>query len=93
MVSAGVAGLGLVLLPAMAGAMEPGLVRCFPPVPDVVTPIWLVAPERLRSAPRLRALMDFLPPRMKARVAPYADGLNPAAAEGITAETPARDGP
>jgi DNA-binding transcriptional LysR family regulator len=82
MVSAGVAGLGLVLLPAMAGAMEPGLVRCFPPIADVVTPIWLVAPERLRAAPRLRALMDFLPPRMKARVLPYGDGLRPA---GVTA--------
>lgn len=54
------AGLGLGTLPCFVGDLEPDLVRCMPPVPELVSEMWLIIREDLRAVPHVRAFADFL---------------------------------
>ena len=54
------AGTGLAALPCLAADTDPDLIRCVPPLKEVITHLWLVYPERLRHEPRIRAVLDFL---------------------------------
>lgn len=54
------AGLGLGTLPCFVGDAEPDLVRCMPPVPELVSEIWLIVREDLKAVPHVRAFADFL---------------------------------
>ncbi len=54
------AGLGVATLPCVVGDCDPGLVRCFPPPPELDSEMWLIVREDLRSAPHVRAFADFL---------------------------------
>lgn len=58
------AGLGVAPLPSTMGDQDPALVRCCDDVPELEATCWLVAPERLRHTPRVRAFMDFIAPYM-----------------------------
>jgi DNA-binding transcriptional LysR family regulator len=54
------AGLGVATLPCFVGDSEPELVRCFPPPPELVSDMWLIIREELRSSPHIRAFADYL---------------------------------
>jgi DNA-binding transcriptional LysR family regulator len=54
------AGLGLGTLPCFVGDAEPDLVRCMPPVPELVSEMWLIVREDMKSTPHVRAFADFL---------------------------------
>jgi DNA-binding transcriptional LysR family regulator len=54
------AGLGAAALPCLMGDSMRGLVRLFPPIPELATPGWLVVTETARQQPHVRALVDFL---------------------------------
>jgi DNA-binding transcriptional LysR family regulator len=58
------AGLGLAVLPCFVADRQPDLVRCLPPIVGRNRGVWLVAPERLRHAPRVRLALDFLAERL-----------------------------
>lgn len=68
------AGTGLAVLPSFIADRDRGLVRCLDPVPGDNTELWLLTTARLRHAPRVRAVMDFLGERLTrlAREAPVA---------------------
>lgn len=52
-------GVGIGLFSELLGASDSNLVYCFrPPMPPVAE-IWLLTHERLRHAPRIRAVMDI----------------------------------
>lgn len=53
-------GLGAAIAPCLVGDSMPGLVRLFPPIPELTTPGWLVVSETARQQPHVRALVDFL---------------------------------
>lgn len=53
-------GLGVTVMSDFLASSDTNLVRCFTPEVAVHSEIWLITHERLRSAPRVRALMDFL---------------------------------
>ena len=53
-------GLGVAAVPDFLASSDPNLVRCFTPKVATHSEIWLVTHERLRKAPPVRALMDFL---------------------------------
>jgi DNA-binding transcriptional LysR family regulator len=59
------AGFGVTMLPCLVGDAEPDLVRCFPPDRTLDAELWLLAPERLRDSPAVRAVFDFLPQRIQ----------------------------
>jgi DNA-binding transcriptional LysR family regulator len=54
------AGLGIATLPCFAGDAHDDLVRCLPPIPELVAEQWLVVREEVKSAPHVRAFVDFL---------------------------------
>lgn len=54
------AGLGLGALPVIVGDVEPDLVRCLPPPPELRAELWLVVREDLKSRPHIRAFTNFL---------------------------------
>lgn len=58
------AGMGLAVLPCLAADGDPDLIRCLPPLEGVSVSLWLVYHERLRGEPRIRAVLDFLAPRI-----------------------------
>lgn len=58
------AGAGLAVLPCFVADREGDLVRCVEPITDDRTGLWLITHERLRYAPRVRAVMDFLADRL-----------------------------
>ncbi len=60
LITATKAGLGIAPLPLEAAENDPGLIRCGGLLDDFHATIWLVAPERLRDQPRVRAFMDFV---------------------------------
>ena len=66
------AGAGLAVLPSFVADRDPELVRCLPPSRNDDSELWLLTHERLRHAPRGRAVMDFLGARLTklARAAP-----------------------
>jgi DNA-binding transcriptional LysR family regulator len=54
------AGLGVGAMPVGVFRDDPDLVECFSAPPEVAVEVWLLAPERLRDAPRVRALLDHV---------------------------------
>ena len=60
------AGLGLAALPCIVAESEPELLRCLPPVPGAARSLWLMTHERVRHAPAVRTVLDFLAPRLVA---------------------------
>ena len=52
------AGLGIAMLPCLAGDAEPDLVRCLPPLPELGGDLWLIVREEVKSAPHVRAVAD-----------------------------------
>lgn len=61
------AGLGVGPLPAVVGDPERGLVRCFGPLPDFPSSIWILTRPDLKDVPRIRAFMDFVIPHFTTR--------------------------
>jgi DNA-binding transcriptional LysR family regulator len=65
LLSAVKSGAGIAALPCIVAEREPGLIRCYPPARDNSSFMWLLTHERLRHAPRVRAVMDFLYLRLR----------------------------
>ncbi len=61
-------GFGIAVLPCVVADAEPDLVRCFPPRPGHGRVLWLLTHERVRRAPRVRTVIDFLYERLKRHV-------------------------
>jgi len=53
-------GLGVSLMSDFVAAGDPEMVRCFTPKIEHDYEIWLLTHERLRNAPHVRAVLDFL---------------------------------
>lgn len=62
------AGSGLAVLPTLVAEGDPEFVRCLPPRRNNDRSIWLLTHERLRQAPHIRTVIDFLYERLKNRV-------------------------
>jgi DNA-binding transcriptional LysR family regulator len=58
------AGSGLAVLPCIVAEHDPALIRCLPPVPEAPRSVWLLTHERVRHAPRVRVVLDFLAQRL-----------------------------
>ncbi len=58
-------GFGIAVLPCVVADAEPDLVRCLPPREGHGRVLWLLTHERVRHAPRVRAVIDFLYDRLK----------------------------
>jgi len=69
------AGAGLAVLPSFVADRDPDLIRCLEPIRGDRAELWLLTHERLRHAPRVRAVMDFLGAALTrlAKQAPVAD--------------------
>jgi DNA-binding transcriptional LysR family regulator len=61
------AGVGIAVLPCIVADADPGFSRCLPPRTDHGRILWLVTHERIRRTPKVRNVIDFLFPRLKAR--------------------------
>ena len=61
-------GFGIAVLPCVVADAEPDLVRCLPPRPGHGRILWLLTHERVRRAPRVRTVIDFLYERLKRHV-------------------------
>ena len=53
------AGVGIGILPCIAGDMQPDLVRCFPAPPGLFTPWWIVSSREANELRRVREFMSF----------------------------------
>ena len=60
MMSAIRSGLGIAVLPRVIADADPELVQCVPPKGGHGRVMWLVTHERVRRAPRVRVVIDFL---------------------------------
>jgi len=58
------ANLGVAMLPCWIGDKVHELLRCYPPVPELSAPAWLIVNEELKTAPHVRAFVDFLSQRL-----------------------------
>lgn len=67
-------GFGLAVLPCVIADAEPDLVRCLPPRADHQRSMWLLTHERVRHAPRVRLVIDFLYQRLMRHVRGLGDG-------------------
>jgi DNA-binding transcriptional LysR family regulator len=61
-------GMGLAVLPSFMADRDPDLVQVVEPARNDRMELWLLTHERIRRAPRVRAVMDFLGERL-ARIA------------------------
>jgi DNA-binding transcriptional LysR family regulator len=61
-------GFGIAVLPCILADGEADLIRCLPPRNDHGRVMWLLTHERVRHAPRVRVVIDFLYERLKQRV-------------------------
>ena len=61
-------GFGIAVLPSIVADDDPDLIRCLPPRRGHGRVMWLLTHERVRHAPRVRAVIDFLYERLRARV-------------------------
>ncbi len=61
-------GFGIAVLPCLIADDEPDLIRCLPPRKDHGRVMWLLTHDRVRHAPRVRTVIDFLYDRLKRRV-------------------------
>ncbi len=68
-------GFGIAVLPRLAVDHDPDLIRCLPPRKKHGRLLWLLTHERVRHAPRVRTVIDFLYERLKKRVSDL--GLTP----------------
>lgn len=59
------AGVGLAVLPCIVADTDPDLLRCIPMRRSGQRGMWLVTHARMRSRPQVRAVLDFLAPRLK----------------------------
>ncbi|QIG50126.1 LysR family transcriptional regulator [Nordella sp. HKS 07] len=59
------AGLGIAMLPCLAGDADPDLVRCLPPIPELEGDLLLVVREEIRSSPHVRAFTESLAAHIK----------------------------
>lgn len=59
------AGLGMAVLPSLMADREPDLVQVVAPPPGDGMELWLLTHERVRHAPRVRAVMEFLGERLQ----------------------------
>lgn len=66
------AGAGIAALPCVVADQEPDLLRCLPPDRSQGRALWLMTHERVRHAPRVRAVLDFLGDRLS-RLRPVHD--------------------
>jgi len=53
-------GFGIAVLPCVVADADPDLVQCLPPRPDHGRHLWLFTHDRVRHAPRVRTVIDFL---------------------------------
>jgi DNA-binding transcriptional LysR family regulator len=58
-------GFGVAVLPCVVADRDPDLIRCIPPRPGHGRVLWLLTHERVRHAPRVRTVIDFLFDRLK----------------------------
>lgn len=61
-------GFGLAVLPCVIADAEPDLIQCLPPRDDHGRGMWLLTHERVRHAPRVRLVIDFLYERLMRHV-------------------------
>ena len=61
-------GVGIAVLPCIVADAEPDLIRCLPPRGGHGRILWLLTHERVRHAPRVRTVIDFLYERLMAHV-------------------------
>ena len=54
------AGSGIAVLPSFVADREPDLVRCLPQMSGHTVTLWLLTHERVRHAPHVRAVIDFV---------------------------------
>lgn len=57
-------GVGCAALPAMVAELDDALVRCLPATANGGMEVWLLTHERIRHAPRIRTVLDFLADRL-----------------------------
>ena len=55
-------------MPCIVADADPDLIRCLPPREDHLRVLWLVTHERVRRAPAVRAVIDFLYERLMRHV-------------------------
>jgi DNA-binding transcriptional LysR family regulator len=58
------AGMGMAVLPSFMADRDPELVQVLPPAAGDRMELWLLTHERIRYAPRIRAVMEFLGERL-----------------------------
>lgn len=68
-------GFGIAVLPRLVAEDDPDLIRCLPPRKGHGRVLWLMTHERVRRAPRVRTVIDFLYERLRRRVVTL--GLTP----------------
>ena len=61
-------GFGIAVLPSIVADDDPDLIRCLPPMRAHGRVTWLLTHDRVRHAPRVRTVIDFLYERLKRRV-------------------------
>ena len=61
-------GFGIAVLPCIIADADPDLIRCLPPREDHLRVLWLVTHERVRRAPAVRVVIDFLYERLMRHV-------------------------
>ena len=61
-------GFGIAVLPCIVADCDAELIRCIPPREDHGRILWLLTHERVRSTPRVRAVIDFLYDRLSRHV-------------------------
>ena len=61
-------GFGIAVLPCIVADAEPDLIRCIAPRAKHGRVMWLLTHERVRHAPRVRTVIDFLYERLKQHV-------------------------
>lgn len=58
-------GMGVGAMACLDGDKTPGLVRCFPPPPEMDSPWWMLAPPDAYQQPRVRSFMAFAADRIR----------------------------
>ena len=63
------AGVGVAVLPCFVAEPDVGLRRLTPVIPDLRTNLWILTHRDTRRSARVRAFMDFMASRIKAKSA------------------------
>jgi DNA-binding transcriptional LysR family regulator len=71
-------GFGIAVLPCIVADAEPDLIRCLAPREAHERTFWLLTHERVRNAPRVRTVIDFLYERLRRHVASLTERLDEA---------------